>query len=350
MTQVIDARFKYTVPISKAEATDEGLYIYGEASGPEVDKQGERISPKAIKAFADQIKERNAAGTPIPYVDEHDKSTSGRGVLRHLGDVVDGGITESDHLWVKVRLNEKNPAATFLYSQIVDEGKQFGMSVQGSVMEFADEVVKAVGRKVRTFYSVILDHIANTTRPVWTPSLGTVLNRAVTKALEDEGDGVEMEEETVVESTKVTEETTTEETPAEETTQKVEAKVEETKTEATTAETPATEPAANTLESKIDALVNGFATLVEAMKQQTPAPATVERSEDETPEPEIAKAENDRVAALEAELAEIKERSTSQRPPVLTKAQEEEFEATMNELSPQERLRVALAAQHGEEL
>lgn len=343
MTQVVDARFKYTVAISKAEANDEGLYLYGEASGPEIDKQQERIDPVAIKAFAQQIKDRVADGNPIPYVDEHDKSTSGRGVLRHLGDVVDGGITETDHLWVKVRLNEKNPAATFLYGQIVDEGKQYGMSVQGSVLEFADEVVKSIGRKVRTFKNVVLDHIANTTRPVWTPSLGTVLNRAVTKALEDEGNGEEMAEEIVVESTS-TEETTTPETPATTETTPVEVAT------ATATETPSVEetPAVTGLEAKMDALINAFGTLTAALTPQTPAPATVERAEAETPEP-VTTNDDSRFAALEAELAELKERSATPRPPVLTKAESDEFKETFGSLSPQERLRVGLAAMRGED-
>lgn len=353
MTQLIDARFKYTVPISKAEADEDGLYLYGEAAGTEVDKHQERMSPEAIKAFAQQIKDRYFEGNPIPYVDEHDKATSGRGVLRHLGDVVDGGITGEDHLWVKVRLNEKNPAATFLYNQIADEGKQYGMSIQGQVLEFVDEIAKAVGGKIRTFKSVVLDHIANTTKPVWTPSLGTVLNRAVVKALEDESNGEEMTQPQVVESTKVTEETTTE-TPTVEETPIVEA-VTTTEVETTVTETPET-PAVSGLEAKMDALLTGVAALVEAMKPQTPEPvlevARSEPEETETPEPEIAKSEgDDRIAALEAALAELEQRSASQRPPlVVTKAQRDEFEGLMDKLTPQERMRVALAALHGEDI
>ncbi len=360
MTQLIDARFKYTVPISKAEADDDGLYLYGEAAGTEVDKHQERMSPEAIKAFAQQIKDRYFEGSPIPYVDEHDKATSGRGVLRHLGDVVDGGITGEDHLWVKVRLNEKNPAATFLYSQIVDEGKQYGMSIQGQVLEFVDEIAKAVGSKIRTFKSVVLDHIANTTKPVWTPSLGTVLNRAVIKALEDEGNGEDMTQPQVVESTKVTEETTTETPNVEETTTvTAEATTEETQPEVEVeeivAETPET-PAVSGLEAKLDALLTGVAALVESIKPQIPEPVLeVARAEEatETPEPEIVeKAEDDpRIAALEAALAELEQRSASPRPPVLvTKAERDEFEGLMTSLTPQERMRVALAALHGENI
>jgi phage head maturation protease len=344
MTQLKNASFKYTVPISKAEADDDGLYITGEASGPEIDIQDERIAPEAIKAFANQIKERAASGDPIPYLDEHDKSTSGRGVLRHLGDLVDGEITDNNHLRVKVRLNEDNPAATFLYRQIV-AGKKFGMSINGDVLEFADELVKSIGRKIRTFKSVILTHVANTTRPVWTPSLGTVLNRAVEKALADEGNGEEMAEETVVESTAVEEATTTE-TPAVEETTTVEATAVEAETETETPAAPATTP----VETKLDALISAFATLAEALKPATPA-AEVARSEDETPEPVVSKSESDdRFAALEAELAELKERSATPTPPLVTKAAREEFEGLMSEMSPQERLRVSLAAIHGEDI
>lgn len=333
--------FKYTIPITKSSADEDGLYIEGAATGPEVDLQDERIAPEAIADFARQIKDRYASGDPIPYYDEHDKG--GRSVLKHLGDLVDGSITEKGHLWVRVRLNDDNPAATFLYRQI-NAGKKYGMSVSGDVPDggWADELVKSIGKRIRTFKQVILTHIANTTRPVWTPSFGTVLNRAIEKALSE---GETMAEETVVESTKVTEETTTE-TPAEETT--VESTATETTTEETTTETPA-ETEATPLESKIDALVSAFGTLVEALKPQTPAPATVERAE-ETPEPAVSKSESDdRFAALEAELAELKARSSTPTPPVITKAQTEEFEGILKEMSPQDRLRVALAAQHGEE-
>lgn len=347
MTNLKNAHFKYTVPISKAEVDEDGLYIVGEATGPEIDQHEERLDPQAIKAFAQQIRDRLAAGDPIPYLDEHDKSTSGRGVLRHLGDLVDGEITENNHLKVKVRLNEDNPAATFLYRQI-QAGKKFGMSINGDVLEFADELVKSIGRKVRTFKSVILTHVANTTRPVWTPSLGTVLNRAVEKALADEGDGEEMAEEIVVESTKV--ETATNETPVEETTT-VEATTEETPVETVT-ETPAVEtPAVSTLETKLDTLIGAFTALADALKPQTPAPVEVSRSEPETPEPVISKSESeDRFAALEAELAQLKERSATPTPPVITKAQTEEFEGLLKDMSPQERLRMALAARHNEEI
>lgn len=342
----LKAAFKYTVPISKAEVDEDGFYIVGEATGPEIDQQEERLDPAAIKAFTAQIADRVASGDPIPYLDEHDKSTSGRGVLRHLGDIVSGEITDNDHLKIKVRLNEDNPAATFLYRQI-QAGKKFGMSINGEVLEFADELVKSLGRKIRTFKAVILTHVANTTRPVWTPSLGTVLNRAVEKALADEGDGEEMAETTAVESTEVTEETVTE-TPAAEITE-TKTETEETQVEVE-AETPAESTNESTgLEAKIDALLTGFAAFIETMKTQTATPVEVSRSE-ETPEPEISKSESDdKFARLEAELAEIKERSATPKPPVLTKAQTEEFEGIMQTMSPQERLRVALAAQHGEE-
>lgn len=333
-----EINFKYTIPIIKSTADENGLYIEGAATGPEVDLQNERIAPEAIEDFAQQIRERAAAGDPIPYLDEHEK-TGGRSVLKHLGDLVDGNITEKGHLWVRVRLNEDNPAATFLYRQVQD-GKKFGMSISGEVPNdtsgYVDELVKSIGRRVRTFKKVILTHIANTTKPVWTPSLGTVLNRAVEKALSE---GETMAEETVVESTKVTEETTTEPAVEETKVETEETKVEETKVNATE----------SAVESKLDALLSAVTTLAEALKPQEPAPVVQHSAE--TPEPEISKSEgDDRLARLEAELAEMKERSATPRPPVLNKAETEEFETLMKGLSPEERLRIALAARHGEDI
>lgn len=337
--QLKNATFKYTIPISKSEADEDGLYIYGEASGPEVDLQDERIDPTAIESFAKQIRERVEAGDPIPYLDEHEKM-GGRGVLRHLGDLVDGGVTEKNHLWVKVRLNEDNPAATFLYRSI-QSGKKYGMSVSGDVKSYADEISKTLGRKVRTFKAVVLNHIANTTRPVWTPSFGTVLNRAVEKALSEEN----MSEEIVVESAN------TPETPAPET---PETPAVETTTVVQTTETPAEEPqetpsVMDAVNAKLDGIVNAMQALATVLTPRVPAVETtpVETSKSEAVEtPDLEKS----LADLKAELDELKNRSATQQPPVLNKSEREQFEDLLSGFSPEERLRIGLAALRGENI
>lgn len=337
-----NATFKYTIPVTKSNADEDGLYIYGEASGPEVDVQDERFSEDAINSFADQIRERASSGDPIPYLDEHEKD-GGRGVLKHLGDLVDGGITNQGHLWVKVRLFEDNPAATFLYRSI-QQGKKFGMSVSGDVLSFSDEIVKSAGKRVRTFKSMILKHIANTTKPVWTPSFGTVLNRAVEKALSE---GENMAEEIVVESTKV------EATPA----------TDETKTDvvaqAVTETVAQPDEAANDINGKLDKIASAVLALAELVKPkelatETPEPAT-DKSEpvDSTSTAvTVEKSADEKLADLAAELENskkeieaLKNASISPRPPVV-KAQAEEFSSLIKSMEPSERLRLALQAKH----
>lgn len=172
------APFKYTMPIARAIVEDDELYIIGEATGPEVDAFDTRMRPELIRDFANQIKERAAAGDPIRYTDSHNPD----GVLSELGELVDAGVSDQQHLVVKVRLDKENEAARFLHRSL-QRGKRYGMSIGGSVVGWMDEYVKEVGRIVRTFTKVVITHIANTTMPAWTPSLGTVLARAVEKAV-----------------------------------------------------------------------------------------------------------------------------------------------------------------------
>jgi hypothetical protein len=255
---------------------------------------------------------------------------------------VDGGITEKGHLWVKVRLHEDNPAATFLYRQI-NAGKQFGMSVSGDVQSWADNLHKAMGRKIRTFKSIVLNHIANTTKPVWTPSLGTVLNRAIDKALSE---GETMAEEIVVEPTK------NEETPATEqaVNEAVETTVVAEATETPEPEKPADDSALSAINSRLDSFATAMLAMAEAIKpklEATETPEPVTKSEPET---------DDRMTKLEAalvtlvgEVTEIKSRSASPTPPVVNKSQREQLDEVLKDASPEERLRAALAVLHDEE-
>lgn len=169
--------FRYTFGIAKAEERADGLYIIGEASGPEIDATDERMAPEAISRFAAQIKALADAGNPLTYRDAHAQD----GVMRDLGHVMAASIDERFHMGIEVKLDSDSPAALYLFRQL-QKGKQFGMSVAGSVIDFADEYVAEVGRTIRTYKDVVLTEISNTTRPAWTPSLGTVLSKAIDEA------------------------------------------------------------------------------------------------------------------------------------------------------------------------
>jgi len=171
--------FKYTFPIAKAEKREDGYYIVGYASGPEVDTEGERMAPEAIERFSEQI---NSADEDmrLVYRDAHAPD----GVMRDLGEITKAWVTEKFHLGIEVKLDEDNPASMLLFKKL-KKGKQYGMSVAGHVVDYAMEFVTEVGKSVLTYKNVVLDEISNTTRPAWYPSFGTVLAKSLKDASSD---------------------------------------------------------------------------------------------------------------------------------------------------------------------
>lgn len=185
--------WKITIPVMRAEERSDGLYLIGEATGPERDTHGTAMAPEAIVDFARQIRERVDAGDPLPYIDNHMKV----GVLRELGAVMDGSVTPDFHLQIAVRLDDGNPAALFLHNNL-QRGKQYGMSIAGDGTEF-QKTKDETGANLVRFTKVVLREISNTTKPSWVPSLGTVLARSL------EGDDSTMPDELVTEAAPVTE-------------------------------------------------------------------------------------------------------------------------------------------------
>jgi len=180
--------WKITIPVDRAEEQDGGLFLYGQASGPERDSHGTEMDPTAIQDFADQIVSRTNDGDPLPYLDHHMKD----GVLRELGEVVDGSVSSDYRLNIKVRLHPDNPAAAYLHSRI-KHGKKYGMSIAGDGVQYRMIDDPSSGEKVIRFLKIKLKEISNTTRPSWVPSFGTVLARSI----EGEEIGENMAEELV---------------------------------------------------------------------------------------------------------------------------------------------------------
>jgi HK97 family phage prohead protease len=169
-----NTEWKITIPVDRAEETSEGLFIYGQASGPERDSHGTEMDTTAIEDFAKQIQERSSAGDPIPYLDHHQKD----GVLRELGSVISGSVDNNYRLNVAVRLDEDNPAARYLHGRI-KRGKQYGMSIAGDGVQYKMLRDETTGEQVIRFLRIALKEISNTTRPSWVPSFGTVLARSI---------------------------------------------------------------------------------------------------------------------------------------------------------------------------
>jgi len=193
MTQ--EAKFKYTFPITKAEKRDDGYYIVGYASGPEVDSEGERMDPEAIARFSTQINSAPESDRLV-YRDAHAPD----GVLRDLGEITKAWVESNFHLGIEVKLDDDNPSSMYLFRQL-KKGKQYGMSVAGHVVDYAIEFVAEVGKSVLTYKNVVLDEISNTTRPAWYPSFGTVLSKSIKDASIDAPAGVTVEEDELLDAT-----------------------------------------------------------------------------------------------------------------------------------------------------
>lgn len=367
----VRAPFKYTLPITRAFEQDGELYIRGEASGPEVDLFDTRMDPALIDSFAGQIQTRAAEGMPLVYRDTHNPD----GVLTELGELVEASVTDTSHLYVTVRLDRENPAAKHLHAQLL-RGKKYGMSIGGTVVDYVDEYVESMGRVIRRFTNVVLDHIANTTMPAWTPSLGTVLTRAVEKALTEEStleneelapEQPETEGEQESTATEGTTEESTEETPetpaveeaAEEHTHEEEAETpaaEEEPAEARMIEATALAPVAEAAQALVTALaaLTAPAAADEAPAAEAAEPTDAARSvESESPvvagndelavlrsaveslRTELASA-NDRIRQLEAEPA-------GDQPDVIQRTEPDLMEE-LGKLDPHVRLVAGLQA------
>lgn len=174
------ANWRITFPIEKAEKRDDGYYLTGLASGPEIDATDERMSADLILRYADQINATTGLTLDdrLVYRDAHMPD----GVMRDLGWVTKAFVNEEQRLSIDVKLDDENPAAMYLFRQVNDRKKKYGMSVAGKVLDYVDEWVTEVGKTIRTYKDVILTEISNTTRPAWTPSFGSVLAKAISDA------------------------------------------------------------------------------------------------------------------------------------------------------------------------
>lgn len=381
MTQ---ATFKYTFPISKAEQRPDGYFIVGYASGPEVDTEGERMAPEAIERFATQINDDSA--DRLVYRDAHQPD----GVLRDLGEITKAWVNEHFHLGIEVKLDETNPASMYLFRQIRDRGKQYGMSVAGHVVDYAMEFAAEVGKSVLTYKNVVLDEISNTTRPAWYPSFGTVLAKSIKDASSDDAHGVnnvgktneELLDETVEDTEKSADDTegaVTDETQIESTDETTEKADESTDEDAETTEKSddadvdvekAGRKLSGATATKLLGLFDEMKTtltdlgviateeVVDDTSEKSASAAeedtTEKAEEDASTDAVITKADLDVLAAALAKanerIAELEARPATVIPGVITdatKSNDSELAEILAKASPSERMRLAFAAHTG---
>ncbi len=367
----LEAPYKLTIPIEKAFVGDDGRRrLVGAATGPEIDLQGDRIHPSLIDKWISFV---NDNPETVPYRDWHKDNTS----TAELGVLEKAWKNEAGHMMIQVVLDDDNPVADFIHKKAL-KGKQFGMSVKGNVIRYAQEFVPDLSRKVRTFYDATLDEVSNTTRPVWTHSLGTVFAKAVDEELSHAADG----------DKSVANETETpggNEVEVVETTQSV-AKVETTESGAATApDTQAApdEPTAKEAEAqevveetavvekaisgetkkdakRLDKIVKLYTALGTELRESgllDASEAEVETAAAETTVEKSETGEDDRYVRLEKSietlsatvLAIAENTPAGTAPGVLRKSEEvDPLDELRSVEDPIERLRLAMAARHGE--
>lgn len=183
---MVMGKFEFAVPFGKAERDGE-WYLTALATGTEVDKQNERMAPEAIVGLATQIERDN-----IPFLNWHNANDA----LAEMGEVTKAWLSEDFHMGVEIRLDQEDNRAQRLWNRLdrvnprTGKPYEYGLSIGGSVNNFKDEYEKSIGRNVRTYYDVQLEEISLTTKPIYTPSLGTVFRKAADAV--NEGDKTSM--------------------------------------------------------------------------------------------------------------------------------------------------------------
>lgn len=337
--------FKLTIPLQKSERTD-GWYITGVAAGTEVDTEGDVLTPECIQKFVNQIN-----NSPVPFRDWHAKNT----ILSDMGQVEKAWVLPDFQMGVEVELDQDHPGAQYLWRSL-DKGKQYGMSVEGKVHDYEYDTARKsnTGRFGRDIKDVTLDEISATTKPIYTPSFGTVLRKAIDEA---EAESVRKGETTV--------ETVTPTADAPET----QTLVEEVATPTTSTETPVVAKAVNAKAARdaitelvkhhqaMNAIIEGLGLSDGAIATKTDSTETVETAKSATDPTDttvslVKSAINEATASLRAEIESLRERIPETKGPgvLVSKSEAEEAAEIVAELrkDPRRALRAGLAAQRGE--
>jgi len=341
-------QFTLTVPLEWSQRED-GRYITGVAAGTSVDKENMRLSPAAIQYMAASI---NTSGS-LPFFDTHARNSILGG---EIGNVTKAWFDDDYNMGVEVKLEDDNIVADQLWKNLTVKQKKYGMSIGGSGLNYTVE--KSDGKNIMVFDRVDLDEISVTTKPMWSPSFGTVLCKAVEEtALE--GDTTPMkvtpeQPEAQAEATPVekSEEQATEETTVAPTIVENESVTVEKAVSTDTAKEAKTLARVVEAHLKQDALLRELGLLStsseneEATSQETP----VEKAEDD--------ATSSRFTALEKAIADLAETVKSRldqipvtpQPGVLVQKSElDEARAALDSMPPMERVRWAIAQARGEE-
>ena len=349
------------LPLEKAERDDGKWIIKGKASGLGVDQENYIMRPQAIQSMARSINE-----SPVPFKDWHPKGSI---LGEDLGVVISAQVSPEWDLDVEVELDPTHPISQRIWSQI-DKGKQYGMSVHGKAEDFKVEFEQSIGKNALAIYSVDIDEVSITTKPIWTPSLGTVIKKAIDEAESksvDIGDISNMETPVQVGDV-ITVTDTNQPTDSEPIVAKNEEVVTSSAPENVVAasELVVVEKAVSTDTArearklaKLVTLHKQFGTLLEELELTVePQSNSIDESSEPVTVEKSASDDDDRYIRLEKALNETRDQLEilkSQIPDtpipgvLIRKNEVDEIREAMESMDPRERLLVGLAAMHNEE-
>ena len=138
--------FAVTMPLCKVWEDEDGeMRFEGVASSTTLDRQQERMTPRAIQKMA--LHKR------LELLPSHSA-----GPLEELG-VIEETSADNSQFRVAGRLDASNPTARRLFEKAAG-GRQFGLSVGGRVTKAFWRYDEDAGRQVRHIDDVELDHVA----------------------------------------------------------------------------------------------------------------------------------------------------------------------------------------------
>lgn len=184
--------FKLAMPIRKSftefdEVGGSHYFIYGLASGVNVDRVNDRMAESAIHAFKvaiDRGKLVPMGGdqfvkSQLPLRSEHQNHWDD-----DLGWLVEAEVDENKNLWIKAELDQDNPRAVGLFKRLQrgsSPGRplQIGLSVGGWINKVRHEFDHDLNKTVRVIEDVSLDEISVTSSPANPATMLDVMRKSL---------------------------------------------------------------------------------------------------------------------------------------------------------------------------
>ena len=160
--------FKFFVPFTGAhiEKGTNKMVVEGVASTTELDLTGEKMAKSAIEAMA-------SSNLPLSFRSEHRSEWDSE-----LGSVVELSATADHQLLMKAELDPDHPNAHFLFGKL-QKGSQLGLSIGGTVNDWAWETDPTIGKAIRTYKDISLHEVSVTSHPAVASTFLSAINKSL---------------------------------------------------------------------------------------------------------------------------------------------------------------------------